>query len=94
MARAVASCSVIFGNESQKSTGTISVYAPQPTGDGSFTCRVEFIGVEKYSKDIHGIDGIHALDCAIVYLNGIRNNSTDPEFFWMNGDTMLIRRHE
>ncbi len=79
MVKAIASCSVMFGDETQKRSGSISVHAPQATEDGHFTCRVEFRGVEKYSKDIHGIHGIHALDCALVYLNGIRNNSTDPE---------------
>ena len=94
MAEVFASCSVLFGDEFQSNPGTISVHAPKPTPDGGFICHVEFAGVEKYSRDIEGRDGIHALDCALVYLNGIRNNSTDPEFFWLSGDSMLVRSHK
>lgn len=94
MTKAIASCPVLFGIGTQRTVGEIAIYTPEAVDEAEFLCRVEFSGVEKYTREVRGSDGIHALDCALAYLNGITANSKDPEFFWMNGDTMFIDRKD
>ena len=94
MHKVFASCPVLYGYEHQKMKSEILVFQPHMNSEGEFICRVEFRDIEKYSKDIFGEDEIHALDCAITFLNGVRNNSKDPEFFFMDGSTMFVHRDQ
>jgi len=82
---------VILSKGGSISEGEIRISPPKSTIGNKFLCSVEFKGAEKYNKDVYADDAITSLDFALTYLNGIRNNSTDPEFFWDNGDTMLIK---
>ncbi|MFL0357580.1 DUF6968 family protein [Erythrobacter sp. GH1-10] len=82
----------LFGTHSIRDKGEIRIYSPRANEDGTFYCEVEFDGVEKFNRSITGDDEIHALECAVVYVNGIRNNSKNPEFFWSNGDSMFVEQ--
>lgn len=85
-----AKCPVLIGTIDNKCEGEIVLYAPQYKDGSRYVCKVQFKGAEKYNREIGGLDQLHTLECALTYLNGIRNNSKDPEFFWTNGDTMFV----
>jgi hypothetical protein len=72
-------------------SGSIYISRPIVNDNNKFFCSVEFDMHPKYSDIVFGTDEIHALECAISYTNSICQNSTEPEFFWTNGDTMLVR---
>jgi hypothetical protein len=82
---------VLLSKGGSISKGEIRIFRPKSTIQNRFLCSVEFEGAEKYNKNVYADDAITSLDFALTYLNGVRNNSIDPEFFWENGDSMLIR---
>jgi hypothetical protein len=59
--------------------------------DGSAChAKVTFSNVPEFDTVVKGIDEMHCIECAIIYVNSITQNSSDPEFFYTNGDTMRV----
>ena len=63
----------------------VSVSKPEPMGNRYFSI-VCFSAVPKYQSKVVGIDGLHALECAIEFIKVIFRESDDPEFFNEDGD--------
>jgi hypothetical protein len=84
--------SILVGDQGEKRSGEITLSRPSECEVGKFFCFVNFYGAERFNRAIYSSDEISVLENAIVFVNSICNNSRDPEFFWENGDSMLIVR--
>ena len=51
-------------------------------------CRVHFDIDTMFDAYIRGSDEFSAIDCAIAYVESICINSEDPEFYWIDGESM------
>jgi len=67
----------------------ILIENPVPRGDGDYNARVVFSNVSKYDAIIKGADSLNAVECAISYINGICQSSTDPRFYWDDGSPFV-----
>lgn len=67
--------------EGERISGMMSISKPEQIVENGYACGVEIEHCSKFDREITGVDELHALDCAIAYLNSISNNSRDPEFF-------------
>ncbi|MEP5937946.1 MAG: hypothetical protein ABJ239_06430 [Erythrobacter sp.] len=90
MTKICAAMPVLIEVEGSRSRQEINITTPVLVQDIGYVCRIEFGGANRYDSEFSASDAISALNLAIVYMNGIVENSKDPEFFWTNGDTMFV----
>jgi len=81
---------VLIEAEGSRSRQEIKITTPEPVQDTGYVCRIEFSGASRYDSEFNASDAISALNLVIVFMNGIVENSKEPEFFWPNGDTMFV----
>lgn len=80
MPEIIASRQMFVRDEERFTPMLISVSKPEEAENGLFSCHVSFTGTPKYDANIKGGDAINALECALLYIDGICANSEDPEF--------------
>lgn len=73
---------------------SITINKPEFLEDGFYHLSVEFSNIKKYNANIKGIDDFNALECALDYVNTICKNSTDPEFFFTESESMFQNNFE
>jgi uncharacterized ferredoxin-like protein len=76
-------CGGVFQNTS------ITIGKPSSGDDGLYCSVVTFSNVRKYNANIRGIDEFNSIECAIDYVDGICHNSSEPEFFFKNGESLF-----
>ncbi len=68
--------------ESQFYSVVVSLGAPKKGSDNLFYCKTSFSIGGKYDALISGVDEINAVDCAMIYIKGVIEESVDPKFYW------------
>lgn len=68
---------------------SVSVRIEKPVKDskGFYVAPVEFSLIDKYNAKLRGADEFNAVSGALRYVDKILENSTEPEFFWAEGQS-------
>lgn len=67
----------------------VHITRPSLDKDGRCYCLVTFSNVKKYDAEVRGMDEFNAIECALSYVDGICKNSSDPEFFLDETESMF-----
>lgn len=68
---------------------SINIYSPYMKYNGKYIADVEFELSENYTRSIDGCDRYTAVKHAIIFIESVCSSSRDPEFFHLDGDSML-----
>jgi len=80
--------SIFLKNGKSLERTSIRIDKPIRFGENLMSCKVSFLGSEKYDAIIKGADEFNAVESALSYVRAICSNSEDPEFFISESESM------